>query len=270
MKFAKQHILTIIVSTFVIIYIFFPIYIVALWAFAEKWPGTMWWFPTQLGTKWWDITLGRGTTVRAFLYSFTLAPLSTFFTFLISLPAAFVLGTRDFPGKETVENFFMIPYIIPHMTIAAGILSMYMAIGLTNNYWGLCVVFMIGEIPWMLKALTLSFLAVDKDLEHAARNLGANTFTVVRKVYLPLIVPGIVAGSLFSMSFALNEFMFTLMLGLPDYRTLSVEISRLIFGYYVTPPAAAVLSLVLIIPAIIFTFAIEKLVGLEIIGRITI
>lgn len=251
-----------IISFLIIFSVLFPISVIFEWAFSEKWYGTSL-FPEKWGIKWFKVLLKGGDLGKAMFLSFTIAPLVVLFSALISIPAAYVVGTKNFKGKRLIENLVLVPLIVPPIASGIGLLSMYTRWGLIGNYWGVVLVHMIGGIPYMFRSVTAAFESIDPSLEEASRTLGATRLKTILKIYVPLVSPGILAGSIFTFAWSLNEFILTLLVGLPNITTLPVQIFHYVGGYYIAPAPASALSVILIIPSIIIVLLLEKYIKVE-------
>ena len=195
--------------------------------------------------------------------SFTIAPLVVLFSALISIPAAYVVGTKEFKGKRFIENLVLVPLIVPPIASGIGLLAMYTQWGLIGNYWGVVLVHMIGGIPYMFRSVAAAFESIDPALEEASRTLGATRLKTILKIYIPLVSPGVLAGSIFTFAWSLNEFVLTLLVGLPNITTLPVQIFHYVGGYYIAPAPASALSVILIIPSVIIVLLLEKYIRVE-------
>ncbi len=140
-----------------------------------------------------------------------------------SLPFGFVvawlLARRNFPGKILLDGLVHLPLVVP--PVATGYLLLVL-LGINgpvgawlNDQFGLRLVFTwqgaaivaaVMGFPLLVRALRLSIEAIDAGLIQAARTLGASPFRVFVTVILPLVSPGLIAGSLLAFSRALGEF----------------------------------------------------------------
>ncbi len=252
----------ILVSLFIVFLVIFPIVVIFFWAFSERWYGTSL-LPDKWGFKWFKVLLEGGDLGQAIFLSFTIAPLVVLFSALISIPAAYVVGTKDFKGKRLVENLVLVPLIVPPIASGIGLLSMYTSWGMIGNYWGVVLVHMIGGIPYMFRSVAAAFESIDPALEEASRTLGASRLQTILKIYVPLVSPGVLAGSIFTFAWSLNEFVLTLLVGLPNITTIPVQIFHYVGGYYIAPAPASALSVILIIPSVIIVLIMEKYIRVE-------
>jgi putative spermidine/putrescine transport system permease protein len=251
-----------LISVSIVLLIFLPIFVVFEWAFSAKWYGATW-FPEAWGIKWFARLSASGDLWRPLFLSFTIAPIVVLLAAAISIPAAYIIGTKDIKGKRLLENLFLVPLIVPPIASGIGILSLYTRMGLIDTYIGIVLVHMIGGTPYMLRSVAAAFESIDPSLEEAARVFGATRLKTIWKVYLPLVVPGILAGSVFTLSWSLNEFVLTLLVGTPDITTLPVEIFHFVGGYYISPAPASAFSVFLLVPSIIVVYTMERFLKAE-------
>jgi putative spermidine/putrescine transport system permease protein len=241
--------------------ILFPVFVVFQYAFATRWFATDW-FPQEFGLRWFRQILGVGNIVNALVNSYVIATLVTVCTLIITIPAGYVFGTRahqdSFRGRRLVENFSNMPLAFPTITVGIGLLPMYSKLGLLSSVGGIVLAHMIMAVPYALRAIVSSFLLIPPHYEEAARNLGAGRVYIIRRIYLPLIWPGIVAAAIFAFSWSLNEFVLVLLLGYPDVETIPIQIYQYVGGYYLHPQQAAALGLFLLVPTLLLMFVVER------------
>ncbi|MEM4455563.1 MAG: ABC transporter permease subunit [Thermofilaceae archaeon] len=235
-----------------------PVTVTILYALAEKWYFGEDIFPTQVGLAW-ILTIANDPYVqRAFINSYILAPLTAIATILLCiLPAYYLATNRGFASilTETLVNLSM---ALPAIVIGTGLLVIYTLLGLRGNLLALVPAHMIFAVPFSLRSITASFMQVPRELEEAARILGASRYQVILKVYLPLTWRGFLAAFIFSMAISLNEFVMTLLLGAPSIKTLTIVVYELIRGYAISPTRAAATSLFILVPSLLAGFLSEK------------
>ncbi len=145
---------------------------------------------------------------------------------VISLPMIY-LRVR-YPGKitSTISNLASTGYILPGVVVALGLISFF------NNYlpalYGTLVVFLLSLIikylPLSLQSGEANFRLVAEKLEDAARGMGVSGFKLLRKVVLPLVLPGILAGGALVFVSSMKELTTALMLRPAGFDTLAVRI----------------------------------------------
>ena len=146
-----------------------------------------------------------------------------FWAVLCSLPfgviLAWVLSRLNFLGKSLLDGLLHLPLVLPPVVIgylllvALGrngligkILYAYFGVSIAFTWKGAVAASAVMAFPLLVRTVRLSFDAVDKRLEMAARTLGAGPWRVFFTVTLPLSIPGLVAGMVLAFARSLGEF----------------------------------------------------------------
>lgn len=111
---------------------------------------------------------------------------------------------------EVVRAFLLLPLIIPQIISAMVFYRLLVPIGLIDSYPGLILAHTVLATPLVLITVSASLANFDPKLEQASRNLGASTWTTMRRVILPSIRPGVIAGALFAFILSWDEIVVTL------------------------------------------------------------
>jgi molybdate transport system permease protein len=143
---------------------------------------------------------------------------ATAIVFVLGVPVAWLLASRDFPGKRVVEVLVDLPMVLPPTVAGFALLMAFGRAGLAGRALaafgislpfttlGVVVAQVFMSVPFMVGPARASFSGLDRRLLDAAATLGAReTFTFFR-VALPLALPGILAGVAMSGARALGEF----------------------------------------------------------------
>jgi molybdate transport system permease protein len=135
------------------------------------------------------------------------------------IATAWLLSRFNFPGKSLLESLVHLPLVLPPVVVGylllvalgrngliGALLYQHLGITLIFTWKGAAVASGTMAYPLMVRALRLSFDGVDRELEQAARTLGAGPVRVFFTVTLPLIIPGIITGLILSFARSLGEF----------------------------------------------------------------
>lgn len=247
-----------------LLFFYGPLVHMAMLAFANKYemPGVL---PQQWGFTWWKYVLSQPNLLSSIGLSFLFATLTTLLSMVICLPAAYVLARYNFPGRRAVMLSFLLGNAFPHIGIFASIGIIFYKIGLMGTFTGVLIIHMLGSMMMMIWLPTNAFRSVPRQQEEAARDVGAGPFRTFIHVTLPMAWPGIAVAAMFAFIASLGENQGTLMVGLPNYRTMPVEMYGVILDYPAT--AGAVFALILMIPNIILLVAMRKYVGPETLSK---
>jgi molybdate transport system permease protein len=137
----------------------------------------------------------------------------------LGLAVAWLLARREFVGKNVLNGVVHLPLVLPPVVVGYLLLVLlgrqgpigrllHDGLGLTVAFtWqGAAVAAAVMAFPLMVRAMRLSFEAVDRRLEAAARTLGARPWDVFATITLPLMSPGILAGAILAFARSLGEF----------------------------------------------------------------
>ena len=209
----------------------------------------------------------------------------SFFATILSLPlgvfVAYALARWEFKGKQLLDALVHLPLVLPPVVTGylllltlgtQGVVGRWLAefgIVLAFRWTGAVVAASIMAFPLMVRAIRLSIEAVDTKLEAAAATLGASPWSVFRRITLPLIGPGLLAGSVLAFAKALGEFgaTITFVANIPGQ---TQTIPSAIYAFLQAPDgerAAIVLvaiSLIIALAAILFSESIARRVALRV------
>lgn len=136
-----------------------------------------------------------------------------------AIAAGLLLARRDFPGKAAIDAALHLPLVLPPVVVGYALLLLFapkgplgrpllawFGIDFSFSWRGAALAAAIMGFPLMTQAIRLSAQAVDRKLEQAARTLGAPPWQVFLTITLPLMAPGVLAGTVLSFGRALGEF----------------------------------------------------------------
>jgi putative spermidine/putrescine transport system permease protein len=113
---------------------------------------------------------------------------------------------------EAVRAFLLLPLVVPPIISAMAFYRLFVPIGLIDTYAGLILAHTVLGAPLVLITVSASLAGFDPRLEQASRNLGASNWTTMRRVILPSIQPGVLAGAVFAFIASWDEIVVTLFL----------------------------------------------------------
>jgi trehalose/maltose transport system permease protein len=140
--------------------------------------------------------------------------------------AAYALGRVRFRGRVSLLLTILAVSMFPQVSVLSGLFELIRGLGLYNRLFGLVVSYMIFTLPFTVWVLTAFMRELPVELEEAAIVDGAGPWTVVTRVFLPLLRPALVTTGLLAFIAAWNEFLFALTLTLTnEQRTVPVAIA---------------------------------------------
>lgn len=135
---------------------------------------------------------------------------ATIFTLIVTIPAAYVLSRRDFPGAKPLYVMFLGVMMMPAQILLLPLYVIFARIGLVNSRIGLIIAYSILFLGFSMFLLHSFFSNLPANLEDAARISGISEWKLFLRVILPLAKPGIATTAVFLFVFSWNEFLFAL------------------------------------------------------------
>lgn len=168
------------------------------------------------------------------LNSMVVALFSTAFTVLLALPAAYAFFRMEFPGRNALYKTILLAYAFPGIVVLIPLYGLFAKVGLIDSPVALVIVNVAFALPfsiWMMR----SFLAtVPREIEEAALVDGAPTTTILVRILMPLIAPGIAAVAIFAFISSWTEYLFASVLIVSDARrTIPVGFAGIIGQYQI-------------------------------------
>jgi multiple sugar transport system permease protein len=173
-------------------------------------------------------------------------------TLFIATAAAFAISRLKVRGGRTVMNLALFTYFIPAAFLAVPMYKTMGNYGLLNNQWSLILAMVTIASPYCIWVLKQASDKLPLELDEAARMDGASPLQLFRLVYLPLMVPSLVAVGTYALLLAWNEYLYAFLLLSKDTDvTLSVALGNFLSAddspwellmatglIYALPPAA--------------------------------
>lgn len=153
------------------------------------------------------------------------------------------IGTR---WAAAVRWLMLTPVIVPSIVHALGFYRAWIFLGLIDTYTGVILAHVILGLPYVVITVSASLANFDRRLEQAGRSLGASTTQVLRRIILPAIRPGVLAGALFAFITAWDEIVVLLFITSRNIRLLQ----RMIWDGIndnIDPAVACVASLMIVV-----------------------
>lgn len=144
--------------------------------------------------------------------SLAVAGMTIVLCLVLSVPAGYGLARFDIPGKEVLFLILLASMMLPFQALLVPLYLMLSHLGLTATRPGLAILHTILQLPFSIYLMRNSFEAIPKEMEEAAVVDGATSLFAFRRIFLPLVLPGMVTVALFAFITSWNEFLGALIL----------------------------------------------------------
>jgi len=203
----------VMVAVFVVVSLF-PFYwivVTALKTQPEINAGTTGLFPAHITWSSFSTILHQGTFARSLLNSVIVCGCTTILTVIIASLAGYGLSRTNIRGKPLIMGFLLVAGFFPVIAMVGPIFVTYRSIGLLDNLAGLVIVYFIYTMPLATWFLTGFFGQIPRELEEAAIVDGATRLQALRRVIVPVAIPGIFTVAILGFIFCWNDFLLALM-----------------------------------------------------------
>ena len=243
-----------IYSFFIFIFLYIPIVVLVVFSFNDSKLNAVW---TGFSLKWYASLIHNYGIIAATEKSLMVALVSSIISVMIGTITSVAMYRYSFRGKSSMDAMLYLPIVIPEIVMGIALLAFFSQMKLTMGLTTLILAHITFSISYVVVVVRARLEGFDRALEEAAMDLGASPFTTFRKVTLPIIMPGIVAGGLLAFTLSLDDVIISFFVSGPDSLTLPLKVFSMVkFG--VTPEINA-LSTVLIIFTLTIVVLAERL-----------
>ena len=204
--------------------------------------------------KLWDNDLFKDT----FFNSIYITIISIVLSVTIALFAAYALKIYKIKFKTAFMQWLLLAYMLPEFLFVLPMFTIYQTLGIYDTYLGMAIIYQVHVLPfsiWMLR----SFLEeIPKEIDDAAIIDGCGPMQAIFKIYLPLIIPGIVATAILNGIWVWNELAIALGLTFFDSQPITVGVAS--FRGYASIDWGGMTSsaIIAILPMVLFAAFAQK------------
>jgi spermidine/putrescine transport system permease protein len=207
LRWVREH-LVVFAAIAALIYMFLPIAIVLLFSFnnpAGKFNFTF----TKFTWDNWLHPCQPAGMCEAVGVSLKLGALATVVSTILGTLVAFALVRYRFRGRDATNLLIFLPMATPEVVMGSSLLALFINIGATQGFLTIFIAHVLFCVSFVVVTVKARIATLDPDLEQAAMDLYAGPFQTFRRVTLPLVMPGIVAGALLAFSLSFDDFIIT-------------------------------------------------------------
>ncbi|MBU4433041.1 MAG: ABC transporter permease [bacterium] len=216
--------------------------------------------------KYYDKAFHDTSLIEAFSNSLTIAAISTVISVALGAMVALALWRFRFPGKTVLDGALALPIVVPEICMGVAMLVFFARVmpwpqGMVwpLNLGAIIISHVSFSFPFVAVVVRARMTSFNREMEEAARDLGAGEWRTIMDVILPHMAPSLVAGALLAFTLSLDDFVITFFTAGPDTVTFPVKVYSMV-RFSVTPEVNAA-STILIVLTVILTAAALKLQG---------
>ena len=227
----------------ILVFLYAPIMVMAAMSFNAS---PFYQLPFQFSTRWYADLARNDQIIDASVRSVLIAGATTVIATALGTAASVALFRYQFRGKRLLQALLFPPIAIPWLISGTAMLIFFFSIGIGRGTPAVIIGHVALALPYVIVTVSARMSSFDPTLEEAARALGAGSWTVLRRVTLPWILPGIIAGALFAFAVSFDQFVVSYFLSEPGDSTLPVLIYTAIRKGF-TPEINAISTIIIAI-----------------------
>ena len=234
--------------------VIFPVFVLLWSSFIPYYGVPSWELVEKLTLANYKYILNYPLAVTAFKNSFYLSIGSATLVMLLTSVIAWITVKSKVPGRIFLDNMAFIPIAMPGIVLGVSLIWVYLTlpIPIYGTIWVLLLAYMTKFMPYGIRAASASMIQINKELEEASFASGGTWFQTFRKVILPLLMPGFVAGWIYISIIALRELSTSILLYSYNSTVLSIMAFDLWEGGQYTYVCALGVLMVLLLVAMAF------------------
>jgi len=243
-----------------------PILVLVLISFSKDGAWTVQILPTEYTLDHYKALFTDERTWRPIWNSIQMGAVATVGNILFGVAAAYAMIRLSFKGKALLDVLIMIPWALPGTVVAVNLIAAFSTENvfafnqvLIGTFWILPLAYFVRHLPLVFRSTSASLMQLDQSIEEAARSLGASWWYTFKKIVLPLILSGIIAGTLLALVQSIGEFVASILLYSTSTIPLSVAIFQKLYAFkFGTACAYGVLQIVLILVVLLISEKLSK------------
>ena len=239
----------------VYLFLYMPLLVVVVFSFNDSKLNAEW---VGFTTAWYAKLFRNGEMLTAARNSLLIALVTSIVATVLGTMAGFALHKYR---MRVLPVLVVAPIAIPEILMGVALLMFFVMLNLTLGLVSITlshIAFCIGYVALVVRA---RLAGMDETLVEAARDCGATPFGAFRHVTLPLILPGVIAGSLMAFTLSIDDFVITFFTAGASASTLPLQIYSMV-KIAVTPEVNAISTLLLLLTLLLITAAARIAPGL--------
>lgn len=208
-------------------------------------------YPTLFDSVWNSLVLALGS--------------ATLIMLVTSVICWIVVKTK-MPGRWVLDNLASLPMVFPGLVLGLAVMVFYLNfdVGIYGTMWIMFIAYVTRFLPYGLRYNTTSMLQIHKELEESAAMSGASWGTTFRRIILPLLKPGLMAGWIYIVIVSIRELSTSILLYSPGTEVIAITIWELWEnGQYVELSALGVMFIIALFILVMLAQLVGKRFGVK-------
>ena len=189
------------------VYLFIPVAYTFAYSFNDSGKSNLAW--RGFTTRKWTNPCGAPDVCPALVNSIQIGLAATAISTVLGTMVAFALARHRFRGRSTTNLVIFLPMATPEVVLGASLLALFLNLGVPLGTNTIVIAHVMFCISFVIVTVKARIAGLDPRLEQAAMDLYANELQTFRRVTLPLVAPGTLAGALLAFALSFDDFIIT-------------------------------------------------------------
>jgi multiple sugar transport system permease protein len=215
-------------------------------------------FPT-ISIETWAKIWAEWPIMHYFMNSVMAVSGSVLICLVLGIPAAYSLARYQYRGREDIGFYILSTKMMAPAAVAIPIFFLFRALGLLDTVWALMLVYAamnLSIVVWIIRSYMID---IPHEIEDAARTDGASDLRILWSIIIPMCLPGIITAAVIAAIFAMNEYLFTLIIATKNAYPLSVALANFSGGSDgIIYNAIAMVAFLAFFPALLLVILIQN------------
>ncbi len=181
---------------------------------------------SRMSWKNWSEVLKDPISLLALRNSLTLGLVGATLGVILSVFVSYVIVKVRTTASGILESLSFLSFSFPGIVIGVGFMWFFVRTPLYATIWALLIGYIATYLPYGIRPLSSAFVQIHSHLEESSRVCGASPFTTLRRIVIPLLIPGILSGWILMATMFVRELTLSVVLSRPGSEVLAVQILR--------------------------------------------
>jgi len=181
---------------------------------------------SMMSLKHWTDVLGDPISLLSLKNSLFLAVVGATLGVILSVFVAYVIVKVKTRAAGVLESLSYLSFSFPGIVIGVGFMWFFVQTPLYATIWALLLGYIATYLPYGIRPMSSAFIQIHSHLEESSLVCGASPLTTMRRIIVPLLIPGIVSGWILMASMFVRELTLSVVLSRPGTEVLAVQILR--------------------------------------------
>ena len=180
----------------------------------------------RMGWKNWADVLRDPISLLALKNSLMLGLVGATLGVILSIFVSYVIVKVRTTASGILESLCFLSFSFPGIVIGVGFMWFFVRTPLYATIWALLIGYIATYLPYGIRPLSSAFVQIHSHLEESSRVCGASSFTTLRRIVIPLLIPGILSGWILMATMFVRELTLSVVISRPGSEVLAVQILR--------------------------------------------